>query len=66
MEPYERLIMRSIPGDTPMEKYEHFARAYRLLQQIGWPRRGTDEEGWGVDDIASQARQCVASDWECA
>ena len=66
MGPYETAIMRSIPGNTPKEKYEHFANAYQLLQQIGWPRRGTEEESWDIDQIASRAREIVDDDWKCA
>ena len=62
MENYERLIYDTIPGDTPRAKYERLTECLRLLQQIGWPRRGTEEESWDIYTAGDKARELVSNE----
>jgi hypothetical protein len=49
MEPYETVIMRDLPGDTPKAKYEKYLKMKEILQITAYPRFGTFEN---VYDIA--------------
>jgi len=54
MQPYDKLIMDALKGETPKEKYEYLRDMQQLLQKIAFPRRGTEEEDWGVMDIVKE------------
>jgi len=59
---YENLIMEMIPGDFPKDKYEKLLEIKTTLRQISFPRRGTPEELWGVNEIAKEAAKHVSFD----
>ena len=46
------LIKNNIPGETPKEKYEKLLKMKDILILIAFPRRGTYEEQYGIQDIA--------------
>ena len=52
MEPYETVIMRDLPGDTPKEKYEKYLAMKKLLQIVAYPRYGTIEHDYDLFDLA--------------
>ena len=62
MQNYERLIYDMIPGDSPRSKYERLTACLWLLQQIGWPRRGTEEESWDIYTAGDKARELVSNE----
>ena len=62
MQNYERLIYETIPGDTPKAKYDRLTGCLSLLQRIGWPRRGTNEESWDIYQAGDMARELVADE----
>ena len=59
MRRYEDAIMEMIQGDSPKDKHDELVKIYKTLQQIAYPRRGTEEESWGVEAIGKAAAQHV-------
>lgn len=59
MRPYESLIEEALHGKTPKEKYEYLIMMKKLLQQIGWPRRGTEEEMWTLYQVGNRAQDLI-------
>lgn len=62
MIPYERLILERIEGDTPRKQFERLKGMQILLQQVAYPRRGTKEEQWKIQDVADRAQKLVELD----
>ena len=62
MQSYDNLIMLKLQGDTPKKKYEFLTGMQKLLQQIAYPRRGTEEEQWNIQDVADKAQYLVEPD----
>lgn len=49
---YERLLLEKMRGDTPKQKYDNYESLMRLLTQVCYPRRGTEETYWDQYKIA--------------
>ena len=62
MQNYDRLIMDRLRGDTPRKKYEYLVSIQQLLRSIAYPRRGTDEESWDIEDVATKIGELVDQD----
>ena len=52
---YEHIIMQMIPGDTPREKREHMEKVKEFLEDLCYPKRGSDAEAWTISDIQKTA-----------
>ena len=59
MQPYEKLIYEGLKGETPKEKYENLISMQLLLQQIAFPKRGTEQEHWNIYDVCGKAAQLI-------
>ena len=57
MEPYDVVLMREMPGDTPSEKYENYKWIMETLRKIAYPRRNTHEEDLTIYDFAEQIQK---------
>lgn len=51
MRSYEIIIMESLKGSTPKEKFEYLRDMQQLLQKTAFPGRGTQEESWRIMDV---------------
>lgn len=49
---YERLLLSKMPGDTPKQQHDNYEALMKLLTQICYPRRGTEETDWDQYKIA--------------
>lgn len=54
MIPYDRLIMQQLDGDTPKEKFDKLVLIQKLLREIAYPRRGTEDEALTIQDAADK------------
>jgi hypothetical protein len=54
MQPYDKLILERLKGETPREKYEYLIKMQTLLHRIAFPRRGQHEEMWEIMDIVKE------------
>jgi len=54
MIPYEKLIMGQLDGDTPKEKFDKLVLIQKTLNEIAYPRRGTEEETMTIQDVANK------------
>jgi hypothetical protein len=41
---YDNETIFILPGKTPREKHEKLIEILRIIQEIGYPRRGTESE----------------------
>lgn len=41
-----------MPGETPKQQHDNYEALMRLLTQVCYPRRGTDEARWDQYEIA--------------
>ena len=51
---YDSETLSLIPGKTPRQKHENLIEILRIIQEIGYPRRGTDEENKTLQDFADE------------
>jgi|AZIF01.1.fsa_nt_gi hypothetical protein len=61
MESYNVLIDEMLIGDTPREKYNNLSFMINILQQIAYPKRGTDEESKTIYDFAQEIQKNLPS-----
>ena len=59
MIPYEGLIRDELKGETPKERYENLILMKKILRQIAYPRRGTSEETYSLQDFADEIQQSI-------
>jgi len=59
MRRYEDVIMEMLPGDSPRDKYNELIKIYKTMRQIAYPRRGSEEEFWGIETIGKVLAQHV-------
>ena len=59
MIPYEVLIRDELKGETPKERYENLILMKKILRQIAYPRRGTSEETYSLQDFADEIQQSI-------
>jgi hypothetical protein len=59
MVPYEVLIRDAIAGETPKERYENLVLMKTILRQIAYPRRGTPEELFSLQDFADEIQRSI-------
>jgi hypothetical protein len=51
---YDSETLLLIPGKTPRQKNENLIEILRIIQEIGYPRRGTDEETKTLQDFSDE------------
>jgi hypothetical protein len=56
---YEVLIREALAGETPKERYENLILMKKILRQIAYPRRGTSEETYSLQDFADEIQQSI-------
>lgn len=49
---FENLILELIPGESPSEKHFKIVQILRIIQEVGYPCRGTEEENKTIEDFA--------------
>lgn len=54
MKLYDNETLLLIPGKSPVEKHENLIEILRIVQEIGFPRRGTPEETKTLQDFADE------------
>ena len=54
MKSYDNEMLLLIPGKSPVEKHENLIEILRIVQEIGYPRRGTPEETKTLQDFADE------------
>jgi hypothetical protein len=55
MESYSKLIQRLLGNGSPKEQYENLEKIIELLENIAYPKRGSNEEMWDTEDIAAMS-----------
>ena len=53
---YDTLIMKSLQGDTPKEKYDWLMRIKSVLISIGYPQVCTDDYDMDMEDMKDMVR----------
>ena len=56
---YEALIKDELVGETPKERYENLVLMKKILRQIAYPKRGTSEETYDLQDFADEIQQSI-------
>jgi hypothetical protein len=56
---YEDLIRDELKGATPKERYDLLIAMKNILMQIAYPRRGTAEEIWTIEDFAVMIQETI-------
>jgi hypothetical protein len=56
---YEALIRDELHGDTPKARYDNLMLMKKILRQIAYPRRGTSEETYALQDFADEIQQVL-------
>lgn len=56
---YEELIRDELQGDTPKARYDNLMLMKKILRQIAYPRRGTCEETYDLQDFADEIQQMI-------
>ena len=59
MSNYQLDTLALIPGTTPREKYEALQKMLLILQQLAYPRRGTEEESLSREEFADQVAAVI-------
>jgi len=54
---YKDIIMELLIGDTPKQKHDNLVKINKILSEIAYPRRGTNEETKDIQDFANQIIQ---------
>lgn len=54
MQPYNKLIMEALKGETPEGKYKYLRDMQQLLHKAAFPRRGKPEEKWEIMDVVKE------------
>ena len=54
MNNYDNETLFLMPGKTPRQKHENLIEILRIIQEIGYPRRGTEEENKTLQDFADE------------
>jgi hypothetical protein len=49
--------MELLIGDTPKQKHDNLVKINKILSEIAYPRRGTNEETKDIQDFANQIIQ---------
>lgn len=55
MESYSKLIQRALGNGTPKEQYENLEKIVEFLEAIAFPKRGTEQENWRIEDAAKKS-----------
>jgi hypothetical protein len=64
MQPYDKLIMEALKGETPKEKYEYLRDMQQLLHKVAFPGRGLPEERWEVMDVVKEINEKQLVEWQ--
>ena len=59
MESYLVTIEQKLGGRTPKESYDILCGIMDLLENIAYPRRGSEEEKWTIQDVANKAQKII-------
>jgi hypothetical protein len=51
---FDNETLHLLPGKTPREKHENLVEILRIMQEVGYPRRGTLEENKALQDFAEE------------
>ncbi len=54
MNNYDNETLFLIPGKTPLQKHENITEILRIIQEIAYPKRGTEEENKTLQDFADE------------
>ena len=54
---YSQDIMEMIPGETPKQKYDFMVALRQHLQDISYPRRWTQSDGWTMSEVAKETEK---------
>lgn len=56
---YSKLIQIALGNGTPKEQYENLEKVIQFLENIAFPRRGSSEELWDIEDASREAHQLI-------
>lgn len=56
---YSKLIQIALGNGTPKEQYENLEKVIQFLENIAFPRRGSSEELWDIEEAARKAHQLI-------
>lgn len=63
MQPYDKLIMQQLKGETPKEKYDYLLKIQDLLHRTAFPQRGSKEEQWGIMEVVNEINENELVEW---
>jgi len=56
---YDDLIRDELKGATPKERYDFLIAMKNVLMQIAYPRRGTVEETWTLEEFSVRIQETI-------
>ena len=59
MESYPKLIQSALGNGTPKEQYENLEKVIQFLENLAFPKSGTREELWDIEDASREAHQLL-------